>query len=125
MNKVLGVVALALVVSVSGCGWVMARGDWDPFASQAERRLSIRVENANRNDVQVRVISGGTRHDLGLVGGRSFRQTSVPWRGTADLRFEINPVAGRRHTTPGTTVSPGDRVELIVTEPVQRSFIRR
>jgi hypothetical protein len=125
MRKVSGLFALALVVSLSGCGWVLGRGDWDPFASQAERRLSIRVENANRNDVQVRVISGGTRHDLGMVGGRSYRQTSVPWRGTGDVRFEINPIAGRRFTTSGMTVSPGDRVELIVAEPVQRSFIRR
>jgi hypothetical protein len=108
-----------------GCAGLLGRSDWDPFASQAERRLAIRVENANRNDVQVRVVAGGSRHDLGMISARSFRQTSIPLSSTRDLRFEINPIAGRRYTTSGVTVSPCDRVELIVTEPVQRSFVRR
>lgn len=113
------------LVAASGCGFLRGGSNWDPFASQAERRVAIRVENANRSDVQVRVVAAGTRHDLGTIGGRSFRQTSIPWSSSGDLRFEINPIAGRRFTTRGVHVNPGDRVELIVVEPLQRSFVRR
>jgi hypothetical protein len=118
-------VGLGCLLGTSACGWLPGGTDWDPFASPGERRLAIRIENANRNDVEVRVISGGRRHNLGTVSSRTFRQTSIPWSSTQDLRFEINPLTGRRHTTQGVMVSPGDRVELIVADPVQRSVIRR
>ena len=125
MKTVSAGLALLLIFAAAGCGWVLGGSNWDPFASPTERRLAIRVENANRNDMQVRVISGGTRHDLGMIGGRSYRQTSIPWSATGAVRFEIDPIAGRRFTTSGLTVAPGDRVELIIADPVQRSFIRR
>lgn len=116
---------LALGLALSGCGMLRGGSSWDPFASQAERRLAIRVENANQRDVQIRVLAGGTRHDLGTIRSRSFRQTSIPWSSSGDVRFEISAIAGRRFTTQGVRAEPGDRVELIVVDPLQRSFVRR
>jgi hypothetical protein len=116
---------LGLVLLVTGCGALSGRSTWDPFASTQDRQISIRVENPTTADVTVSALSPGRRVQLGTVASRSTQQYRITWSSTQDIRFQIDPVGGRRHTTAPTGVSPGDRVELWVQQPLERSFVRR
>jgi hypothetical protein len=119
-------VLAAVFLLVGGCA-VLSGGitSSDPFRSQAEQRLSVRVENVNFDDMTVTALSPGRRHSLGRIPGRSTRQYSIPWSSTQEIRFQIEPQTGRRHTTRGVPVGPGEFVSLIITQPVERSVVRR
>jgi hypothetical protein len=97
----------------------------DPFRSQSERRLSVRIENVYGAEVTVSAIGPGRRHNLGRIQGHSVRQYSIPWFSTQEVRFQIEPETGRRFTTRGVPVGPGEFVSLLITEPVERSIVRR
>lgn len=113
-----------LLLMVAGCG--LARGNsWDPFRSTSERQILIRIQNNTLQDVFVDAMSAGQRSELGLVSSRSSAQHRISWSRVEDLRFRISPIGGRPHTTAGLSVGPGDRVELVVQSPLNRSFVRR
>jgi hypothetical protein len=111
---------------LSACARLLSGGSgWDPFTTSEERRVVLRVQNLHSQDVRVRAFATASQHDLGPVAGRGSRQIRVPWTVPGEVRFEIDPMLGSRFTTPGFWVSPGDQVELVVVDPVQRSFVRR
>jgi len=124
MKRALVLSALALVLG--GCaalsGGITAS---DPFQASAERRLSVRVENIHQDDMSVRVIGAGRRHELGRIQGRTVQQFSVPWPSHQEVRFQIEPIVGRRHTTQSVPAGPGERVYLVITQPLERSVVRR
>ncbi|TVR66804.1 MAG: hypothetical protein EA422_01220 [Gemmatimonadales bacterium] len=124
-TAVLRVVALVVVLSLLGCGSLLGRGDWDPFRSADERQLLVVVNNQHDRDVNVTITGPGQRSRLGFVPSRSFETYRVTWSRYQEARFVIEPTGGRRHTTGGLSVGPGDRIELVVVNPVQRSFVRR
>jgi hypothetical protein len=97
----------------------------DPFRGQAERQLTVRVENTGTEEVSVLALGPGRRTSLGRIQGRSVRQFSVPWSSVQDVRFQIEPLGGRRVTTAGIVVGPGEFIQLVVTQPVDRSYVRR
>jgi hypothetical protein len=117
---------LAVVFAGSGCsaltGGFAAN---DPFQTQSERQLTVRVENTGNEEVTVVAVGPGRRTSLGRIQGRSVRQFSVPWNSVQDIRFQIEPLGGRRVTTASVMVGPGEFVQLVVTQPVDRSYIRR
>lgn len=114
-----------LALAVTGCGLLSGGGTWDPFASQSERQLQIRVQNSTGDDVRIEVLAAGRREALGLVGGRTAREFGVPWSRTENIRFRLDPIAGNRLTVGNVLVSPGDRVDLYLQEPLSRSFVVR
>jgi hypothetical protein len=115
-----------LTAGLTSCARFLSGGSgWDPFTSAEERRVLLRVQNLHSQEVRVRAWATASRHDLGPVAGRGSRQIRVPWTVPGEVRFEIDPILGSRFTTPGVWVSPGDQVELVVVDPVQRSFVRR
>ena len=124
MKRALVFSALALVLG--GCA-ALSGGitSSDPFLASAERRLSVRVENIHQDDMSVRVLGAGRRHDLGRIQGRTVQQFSVPWPSHQEVRFQIEPIVGRRHTTHSVSAGPGERVHLVITQPVERSVVRR
>jgi hypothetical protein len=75
--------------------------------------------------VSVRALSAGSRVSLGTVDPRSRRAVAIPWNNRDNVRFQLELLAGRSHTTQSLTVGPGDRVELWIGDPVQRSVVRR
>ncbi len=124
MKRIVLLAATALLLG--GCGFLFGGiTHSDPFQSQAERRLSVRVENLNGEDMAVRALAAGRRVELGRVQGLSVRQFSIPWSRRQDVRFQIEPIAGRSHTTQPLPVGPGELVNLHITEPINRSYLRR
>ncbi len=123
IRQMLPTLLLALVLS--GCGGFAAQSSWDPFASRQDRQIGIRVENPTQRDVSVTAVAPGRRIELGMVGSRSSQQYRIPWSQTQDIRFQLDPIGGRRHITPPTTVSPGDRIEVWLQDPLERSVVRR
>ncbi len=114
-----------ILIFVTGCSGLASGGSWDPFAQSSERRLHVRVQNLTTTDVNVHILAPGRRLEVGLVASRSIRDFSIPWSGTQDARFQVEQIAGRRHTTTGVQVGPGERVEVIVQDPLQRTIVRR
>lgn len=120
--------ALVLVGSLFATGCAALRGGdrgWDPFAQASERRLSILVQNPTNMDVAVEALAGSQRTALGFVSPRSQRHFRIPWQRIETIRFQLEPLGGRRYTTRGLGVGPGERVELVIQAPVSRSFVRR
>lgn len=114
-----------LAATLSGCGLLAQRSSWDPFASRSERELSVRVQNRTTQDVNVNVMAGGRREPLGRVEGRQQERYSVSWQRTETVRFQLEPIAGRRLTISGGVASPGDHLDLYLEEPLSRSFVSR
>jgi hypothetical protein len=124
MKRILVLAAGALILT--GCAALSGGITYnDPFQSTSERRLSVRVENTNGFDMSVVALAPGRRYQLGQVQGRTIRQFSIPWSQHQEVRFQIEPVAGRRHTTQALPVGPGEWIWLQITEPINRSVVRR
>lgn len=118
----LGVV-LGVSIAVAACG-LPGRGA-DPFADAGERSVLVRVQNMNLDDMTVTAVAAGRRHELGMINGRSTRHFTVPWSTYDEVRFHIDPATGRRFTTRGVTLGPGESVELVIQHNVRQSFVRR
>jgi uncharacterized protein (DUF58 family) len=119
---------LCVLVGVSGCaalGGGSTQGD--PFArgGASTGELILRASNTLSEEVAIRLIDGGRTVDLGSVPGRSTRQFTVQWSGSARVAFQVEPFSGRRHTLPMVSVESGDLLELVIQSPVERSVIRR
>jgi len=110
---------------LAGCAGIVGRGDWDPFRSGDDRRVSVVVVNQNISHVSVAVLAPGHRTRLGTVAGNSREGFSVPWTGRRDIRFELEAVGGERQTTVPLSISPGESVELIVRSPLRTSSVAR
>jgi hypothetical protein len=117
--------AFFLLLVVSGCGGIMGRGDWDPFRSASEGRVTILVFNDGRTPVSIRAVAPGQRLILGSVEGNSRASFAIPWSFTQEVRFQLEPLTGRSYTTSGITARPGDRLSLRVQDPIQRSRVQR
>jgi len=116
---------LLLILTLSGCASLIGRGDWDPFRSGGERRLTVMILNESRSTVSVRAISAGQRVGLGTVDGNARANFSIPWSRTQEVRFQLEPLMGRGYTTSGVTARPGERLQVWVRDPVQQSRVAR
>ncbi len=126
MNRLPFPLILATVLLLAGCGVVGAgRGDWDPFRGSDERQLRVAVDNLGSFDVTVTVLAPGRRERLGTLNPRTRRTFGVDWTSTQEVRFRLEPLGSRSFTTTPFTAGPGEFVEVIVQEPVTRSFVRR
>ena len=110
---------------LAGCAGIVGRGDWDPFRSGDDRRVSVVVVNQNISHVSVVVLAPGRRTSLGTVPGNAREGFSVPWTSRQDIRFELEAVGGERQTTVPLSIAPGERVELIVRSPLRTSSVAR
>jgi hypothetical protein len=116
--------AAVLLILVAACA--PTRSAAPPLSEEESAEVVVlRVENLAFNDATLHAISPGGRIRLGRVRGRGQETFRIRWSVPRDLRVEIDLLAGGRYTTPGVPVSPGERLELIIEEPLSRSFIRR
>jgi hypothetical protein len=81
-----------------------------------EDRVSVEVRNDNFNDIDVLLVRDGSRRRLGVVTGKDSRRFVLDrstFPGSGQLRFELDPLGGRRSvTTQSVLVSPGETVVL-------------
>lgn len=123
-----GVPGVSLLVvallAVSGC--LGHRRAPNPFEeeSAAARSLQIEVENHGFNEATLRSVARLERR-LGVVSGNGTRTFTIAWTTVDDLQIRIDILAGSRFTTNRVTVSPGDKVRLIIREPLYRSLLTR
>ena len=89
------------------------------------RQIDVYVDNLNFADATLLALHEGGRIRLGRVGGKSEGTFSLAWPGVRDLRIQIDLLAGDHFTTPPISVSPGDRVSLIVETVLSRSMLTR
>lgn len=126
MNRLPFPVIFAFVLLLAGCGVVGAgRGDWDPFRGADERQLRVTVDNMTNFDVNVTVLAAGRRERLGTMDPRSRNTFGVSWSSTQEVRFRLDPLGSRSHTTTPFSAGPGEHVEVVVQQPITRSFVRR
>ena len=99
----------------------------NPFTrtSPAASELRITVENQSFNDVRVYAETSRGPQPLGVVGGNSNRDFRMDWRQLDEIRFRLEELAGRTYYTNYLTVSPGDRLDMVIPDNLANSFIRR
>ena len=120
-------IALTLLLGLSGCASSGRRLNGDPFSGSADRPDSIRLEVQNLNfaDARLYIIDGARRRSLGTVGGKQDASFTVPWGFNEDVRIEINLLAGPTCVTETLRVSPGEILELQIASVFRRSAFCR
>ena len=105
--------ALVALLSVAGCTSTRS-GAPAPQRSEA----FVRVENRSMLDMTIYVVRGGERRRLGLVNALSTQMLSIPSvlvAGSGVLRFQADPIGGRRAPiSEEIFVRDGDVVQLII-----------
>jgi hypothetical protein len=105
--------ALVALLTVAGCTSTRSGA---PVPERAE--AFVRVENRSMLDMTIYVVRGGERRRLGLVNALTTQLLSIPSvlvAGSGVLRFQADPIGGRR--TPISEeifVRDGDVVQLII-----------
>ncbi|NJD18334.1 MAG: hypothetical protein FIA95_03500 [Gemmatimonadetes bacterium] len=117
-----GVLLAAACLGAAACGGT-AR---NPFAAPgtAETQLLVQVENQGFNDLRLYAISSRGNQSLGSVQGNTIRRLSLEWRQMEQLSFRLEVLAGRSYTTHAVSVSPGDRVYLVIPNDPAQAYIR-
>lgn len=119
--RTLQFLALILLLLVGACGQNPPPAG-TPFGDAPEdRSIRIHVTNLNFMDATLWALNQGGRKKLGVVTGKREAVYTLPWRGYADLRIEIDILAGPRCTTEAIPVDPGDDIELIIDLEMTRS----
>lgn len=123
---------LLFALLVLGWGMLLAPGcraggrqSVAPLTPRERGTLTIRVENLQFNDVTLHALAAGSRIRLGTVAGKGVGRFTIPWTTLTELRFEIDLLAGPSFTTRYISVNPGEVVEVVVQEPLERTIIRR
>ncbi len=117
-------VLVAAAIAATGC--VGLRTAPNPFeeGADAQRVITIEVENHNFNDATLRAVARMERR-LGVVTGNGKQTFTIPWPTVNDLQIRIDVLAGDRFTTNRVSVSPGESVFLTIQNPLYRSLLRR
>ena len=121
------VFALTLLTACSSSGPVADEDN--PFRPSSfdgrGSEIDIYVNNINFADATLMALHEGGRTRLGRVGGKSEGRFELAWPGVRDLHIQIDLLAGDQYTTPPISVSPGDRVGLVVESVLSRSMLTR
>ncbi len=121
-----GRIALLWAAAVVATGCLGLRTNPNPFEEEgdAQRIITLEVENHNFNDATLRTVARMERR-LGVVNGNGKQTFTIPWSTVDDLQIRIDVLAGDRFTTNRVTVSPGESVHLTIQNPLYRSILRR
>lgn len=100
----------------------------NPFRGEvpaSEQTIDIFVENQGFSDATVHAIAEGSRIRMGTVNGKQSRTFSISWPFMRELSVHISELAGDEFTTRRLVVSPGERVQLLIQQPIRRSYLVR
>jgi hypothetical protein len=108
---------LALALLGAACSHHANQAESEP-APERNEKTTVKVQNQNFQDMNVYVLAASQRVRLGMVGGLSTQVFEIPRdivMISAQLRFEVHPIGGRRNPISETiTVMPGDQVQLTI-----------
>jgi len=114
MRRGLAPLILAFAISSTGCHRSGPPRDGD----ELPQRTTIDVQNQGFNDMNVYVISNGTRTRLGMAPGNRTTTLTIPAylvSTTTFMRFVCDPIGGNRTpVSEEVDVSPGDALVMIV-----------
>lgn len=98
----------------------------NPFVapSAAESQVTVYIDNRGFNDIRVYAMTARGAQPLGSVGGNTQRRVALEWRQIDQLSFRLEVLAGRTYNTLGVAVSPGDRVDLVVPNDPNGTYIQ-
>lgn len=121
------VAALSLALALAGCAG-MTTSNSNPFAGGgdgSDRQILLVVENQQFNEAQITAYRSGSRNRIGRIGGNQVESFRVDWPVDGLLEVEIDVLAGQRFRTSPVSVDPGERVQLVITDPLRRSYLQR
>lgn len=113
---------LAALVVVAGCG---GRHVPSPFDPQGASTLQITIDNQNFDQVRVYAVTVRGPRSLGQVGGRASGTFTIEWRQLDEIRFRLEFLAAEEYETDRINASPGDRIEVYISENPNNTTIRR
>jgi hypothetical protein len=109
---------IALALLSAACSHRTQSESSEPTPDQQDTQTSVQVENQNFSDMDVFVLSSGTRVRLGQVNGLSTKVFTIPpdvVRISPQVRFELHPIGANRNPISETiTIMPGDQVKLTI-----------
>ncbi len=116
--------SLAALVVITACatpGRVVERQE--PFTREpvGEESIRVHIQNNNFMDARLYAVGLGSRHYLGVVGGKQQVALEVPWDFSQPLRIEIDMLAGPKCTTRTLEVDPGDILDLRIESVFSKS----
>jgi len=107
------ILAATLALVLAGCA--SGRPDGDTFLpGGAEGQLKVYVTNLAFTHATLWGVTTGTRHKLGIVGGKREAAFTMPLPFPTEMHIEIDILAGPKCFTERLTVDPGDELELII-----------
>jgi hypothetical protein len=125
MKKIATTLGIALVATACAGGQSRTDGPFDQ-GPEASGRITVVVDNLQFNDATLYALAnGGSRTRIGTVSGKNRGTMRVNWERPRELRIEIRLLAGERFTTTGLNVTAGERVDLTIQNPLNRSILRR
>ncbi len=108
-------IILAAMLALVPVGCATAGRDSDPFVSGgANGQLKVYVTNLAFTHATLWGVTTGTRHKLGIVGGKREAAFTMPLPFPTEMHIEIDILAGPKCFTERLTVDPGDELELII-----------
>lgn len=114
--------AFAALVALAGCAGRHAPSPFDP---QGATTLRIDIDNQNFDQVRVYALTVRGPRALGQVGGRSSGTFTMEWRQLDEIRFRLEFLAAEQYETDRINASPGDRIEVYISENPNNTTIRR
>lgn len=96
----------------------------DPFAAApaGENEVRLHVRNLRFHDARLFVVTLGRRRLLGTVTGKRDAAFSIPFDLDQPVHLEIDVLTGPRCTTPTLEVSPGETLELLISDDMERGW---
>jgi hypothetical protein len=109
---------LALMLLSAACSHRTQSASSEATPDQQNAKTTVRVENQNFADMDVYVLSSGSRVRLGMVSSLSTQVFTIPpdiVRIAPQVRFELHPIGARANPISETiTIMPGDEVKLTI-----------
>ena len=108
--------SVALALGAVGCASLSggeSRTGWDVGSSE-EQVVELQITNQNFKDARIYALWGGERRRLGMVSGNTSQTFRVQWRPGANLRIEVDFLAGGGFVSESVSTWPGEAFEFII-----------
>lgn len=121
-----GALRRALLALGLAAAWGCSGTSRNPFAAPGTQDTQILVQAENRgfNDIRLYAVSSRGLESLGSLQGNTIRRLTLDWRQMEQLSFRMEVLAGRTYTTPAISVSPGDRVWLVIPSDPSQAYLQ-